>query len=179
MPKNQILYVLRENKNAKMPEAKGKYYAFPVTTQTIDTDGLAAHIASHNTPFSKGAFKGMLTDMVSCVKELALQGYAIKIDDLAIFSIGIKNKEGAASEKEFSVQKNIEGFKLRARGTGEFRAVNLDTTLKRITSLAGLTEDGTDDTPSDGGGGSSSTEGGGSSSSGGGTTPQPGDNVGL
>lgn len=174
-----ILYTLKKYVNEKLSAAYGKFFAYPVITQTYGLDELAEHMESHNTPFSKGAIKGMLTDMVSCVKELALQGYAIKIDDLAIFSIGIKNKEGAASEKEFSVQKNIEGFKLRARGTGEFRAVNLDTTLKRITSLAGLTEDGTDDTPSDGGGGSSSTEGGGSSSSGGGTTPQPGDNVGL
>jgi glucose/arabinose dehydrogenase len=41
----------------------------------------------------------MITDMVSCVKELTLQGFAVKIDDLAIFSIGIRNKEGAALEK--------------------------------------------------------------------------------
>ena len=182
MPKNQILYVLRENKNAKMPEAKGKYYAFPVTTQTIDTDGLAAHMASHNTPFSKGAFKGMLTDMVSCVKELALQGYAIKIDDLAIFSIGIKNKEGAASEKEFSVQKNIEGFKLRARGTGEFKATNLDISLKRVSSLGGdntTDEDPNGDSPTTPGG---TDAGGGNTDQGGGSnTDQGGDsgNVGL
>ena len=99
-----LLYVLKENKNAKMPEANGKFYAYPVITQTKDIDGLAEHMANHNTPFSKGAIKGMITDMVTCVKELTLQGIAVKIDDLAIFSIGIKNKEGAASEKEFSVQ---------------------------------------------------------------------------
>lgn len=94
-----LLYVLKLNQNAKMPEAYGKYYAYPVITQTVDIDGLAEHMASHNTPFSKGAIKGMITDMVSCVKELTLQGFAVKIDDLAIFSIGIRNKEGAASER--------------------------------------------------------------------------------
>ncbi len=88
-----LLYVLKLNQNAKMPEAYGKYYAYPVITQTVDIDGLAEHMASHNTPFSKGAIKGMITDMVSCVKELTLQGFAVKIDDLAIFSIGIRNKE--------------------------------------------------------------------------------------
>ena len=96
-----LLYVLKLNQNAKMPEAYGKYYAYPVITQTVGIDGLAEHMASHNTPFSKGAIKGMITDMVSCIKELTLQGFAVKIDDLAIFSIGIRNKEGAASEKEF------------------------------------------------------------------------------
>jgi len=82
-----LLYVLKLNQNAKMPEAYGKYYAYPVITQTVDIDGLAEHMASHNTPFSKGAIKGMITDMVSCIKELTLQGFAVKIDDLAIFSI--------------------------------------------------------------------------------------------
>ena len=134
-----LLYVLKLNQNAKMPEAYGKYYAYPVITQTVDIDGLAGHMASHNTPFSKGAIKGMITDMVSCIKELTLQGIAVKIDDLAIFSIGIRNKEGAASEKEFSIAKNIDGFRLRARGTGEFSAktINLDATLKKATALLG------------------------------------------
>ena len=164
-----LFYALRQYKNEKMPEANGKYFAYPVVTETIDINGLAAHMASHNTPFSKGAIKGMITDMVICVKELASQGFAIKIDDLAIFSIGIKNKEGAKTEKEFSVTKNIEGFKLRARGTGEFKAANLEATLKRVSSLLGETteEDPNGDSPTtpggtDAGGGSDTDQGGGS-----------------
>ena len=168
-----LFYALRQYKNEKMPEANGKYFAYPVVTETIDINGLAAHMASHNTPFSKGAIKGMLTDMVICVKELASQGFAIKIDDLAIFSIGIKNKEGAKTEKEFSVAKNVEGFKLRARGTGEFKATNLEATLKRLSSLTGETtdEDPNGDNPSSGSGGSSS--------SGGSDTDPKGENVEL
>ena len=34
-----LLYVLKLNQNAKMPEAYGKYYAYPVITQTVDIDG--------------------------------------------------------------------------------------------------------------------------------------------
>ena len=46
--------------------------------------------------------------MVGCVKELMLEGKNVKIDDLAIFSIGIKNvKGGAATEEDFSVASNI------------------------------------------------------------------------
>ena len=58
-----ILYNLKKNKNKKMPNAYGKYYAYPVVTQTIGMDGLATHMSGHNTPFSPGAIKGMLTDM--------------------------------------------------------------------------------------------------------------------
>ena len=120
-----ILYNLKKNKNKKMPNAYGKYYAYPVVTQTIGMDGLATHMSGHNTPFSPGAIKGMLTDMVICVRELALQGIAVKIDNLAIFSIGIKNKLGADTEKDFSITKNIEGVKLRARATGELMSDKL------------------------------------------------------
>ena len=92
-----ILYTLKKYVNEKLSTAYGKFFAYPVVTQTDGLDELAEHMSKHNTPFSKGAIKGMLTDMVSCVRELVLQGIAVKIPDLAIFSIGIKNKEGAAS----------------------------------------------------------------------------------
>ena len=168
-----LLYVLKLNQNAKMPEAYGKYYAYPVITQTVGIDGLAGHMASHNTPFSKGAIKGMITDMVSCIKELTLQGFAVKIDDLAIFSIGIRNKEGAASEKEFTIAKNIDGFRLRARGTGEFSAktINLDATLKKATTLLG---DGTTPDTDKGTTGGENTSQGGSGTTGGENTDQGG-----
>ena len=141
-----LLYVLKLNQNAKMPEAYGKYYAYPVITQTVDIDGLAEHMASHNTPFSKGAIKGMITDMVSCIKELTLQGFAVKIDDLAIFSIGIRNKEGAASEKEFTIAKTI----------------NLEATLKKASALLGdgTTPDTNPDTGKDTPGGDNTGQGG-------------------
>ena len=172
-----LLYVLKLNQNAKMPEAYGKYYAYPVITQTVGTDGLAGHMASHNTPFSKGAIKGMITDMVSCIKELTLQGIAVKIDDLAIFSIGIRNKEGAASEKEFTIAKNIDGFRLRARGTGEFSAktINLAATLKKATALLGdgTTTDTNPDTGKDTTGGDN-TDQSGSGTTGGDNTDQGG-----
>ena len=79
-----LLYTLKENKNEKLPDAKGLWYAYAITTQMMDVDGLAAHMAGHNTPFSKGAIKGMITDMAFCIKELCLQGISVKIDDLAI-----------------------------------------------------------------------------------------------
>ena len=120
-----ILIKLVKNKNKTIKEAYGKYYARPVVTETIGIDKLAEHMASHNTPFSKGAIKGLLTDMVSCVKELVLQNKAVKIDNLAIFSIGIINKMGAASIKEWSLAKFVEGYRLRARATGKLSNTQL------------------------------------------------------
>ena len=141
-----MLFKLQKNNNPEMKEAYGNYYALPVILQTMGIAELAVMMAEHNTGFSAGQVKGMLTDMVICIRELCLQGIAVKIDNLAIFSIGIKHKEGANSEKEFTVAKNVEGVRLRARATGELVSdkLKLDATLKKASSL----------TSSDGGDGS-------------------------
>ena len=102
--------------------------------------------------------------MVACIRELVLQGIAVKIADLAILSIGIKNKAGAATEKEFTIAKNIEGLKIRARGTGDFSCLNLslDGTLKKASALLGdgTTTDTNPDTGKDTPGGDNTDQGG-------------------
>ena len=130
-----ILYVLKQNKNRKSP-AFGKWFAFPVIEETIDLDALAEHMSNHNTPYSKGAIKGMLTDMVSCIKELLLEGKNVKIADLAIFSLGIKNNGGSDNADEFNVTKHIKGVRLRARATGDLIAKNLklEASLKKASA---------------------------------------------
>ena len=150
-----ILYVLKKNNN-QHSVAYGKYFAYPVIEETVTLEGLAEHMSNHNTPFSKGAIKGLLTDMVGCIKELLLGGKNVKIDDLAIFSIGIKNQKGGAdTEEDFSVTKNIQSVKLRSRATGILvpKALNLVATLRRATALTGTqsTDSGTsgDNTGSD------------------------------
>lgn len=135
-----IRYVLKKCKNAKQA-IYGKLFAYPVIEETIDEEALSAHMASHNTPFSQGAIKGMLTDMVQCIHELLLEGKNVKLTNLAIFSIGIKNaKGGAEDEEDFSVQKNIQGVKLRARATGIMiaKGLKLNATLKKAVALTNL-----------------------------------------
>ena len=161
-----IQVVLKQNKNKKMPNAYGLYYAYPVVNETYDLDKLAEHMSSHNTPFSKGAIKGMLTDAVNCIRELNLQGIAVKINDLAIFSLGIKNKMGAKSIGEWSAAKNIAGVKSRARATGNLISanLNLDATIKRVDKgviiVDGGGTDGGGNTPSGGDSSGDSTSGG-------------------
>lgn len=168
-----IQVVLKQNKNKKMPNAYGLYYAYPVVNETYDLDKLAEHMSSHNTPFSKGAIKGMLTDAVNCIRELNLQGIAVKINDLAIFSLGIKNKMGAKSIGEWSAAKNIAGVKSRARATGNLisASLNLDATIKRVDKGVIVVDGGGTDGGGSNGGGSN---GGGSNPSGGSST---GDNT--
>ena len=169
-----ILYVLKQNKNSKSA-AYGKFFAYPVIEETINLDDLAEHMTNHNTPYSKGAIKGMLTDMVGCIKELLLEGKNVKIADLAIFSLGIKNNGGAVSEEAFTVSKNIKGVKLRARATGELiaKSLNLEAQLKKASATTKTTGNG--GTTGGGNNGGSDNQGGtgsitGGSSSGGSST---------
>ena len=131
-----VRYILQQIKITSS-KAYGKWYAKNVVEETIDLDGLSEHMSHHNSPYSKGVIKGLLTDMIQCIKELLLQGMNVKIDDLAIFSLGIKNKLAAATEEDFTVSKNIEGVKLKARATGELmsKSLNLDATLKKATFI--------------------------------------------
>ena len=149
-----IRYVLKQCKN-KFSKIYGQWFAYPVIEETVNLDGLSEHMSNHNSPFSKGVIRGLLTDMVNCIKELLLEGKNVKIDDLAIFSIGIKNaKGGAATEEDFNVSRNISSVKLRSRATGILlaKALNLDASLKKATSLTG--------NQSTGAGGESGEEGG-------------------
>ena len=129
--------------NNKNSQAYQKWYPRVAAEETIGLDELAEHMASHNTPFSKGAIKGILTDAVACTKELLLLGKNVKFPDLAIFSIGLRLKGGADKKEDFSVAKYITGLRLRARATGELMSANLDASIKRadVTTKKGDTTD--------------------------------------
>ena len=148
-----VRYILKQIKIASS-RAYGKWFAKNVVEETIDLDGLAEHMSNHNSPYSKGVIKGLLTDMIGCIKELLLEGKNVKIDDLAIFSLGIKNKLAANSEDEFTVSKNVEGVKLRARATGELmsKTLNLEATLKKAQYINGKLTSGDDNTNVNGNG---------------------------
>ena len=108
----------------------GKYYARIVSSGTLDVKGLAEHMAKHNTPFSPGTITGILTDAISCIKELALDGKRITLDGLVSIGLSITHKMGAASADEFSVAKCVDKVKLVAMGVGEFSSSLLTTQAK-------------------------------------------------
>ena len=80
---------LTKNNNEAIQGTLGKYYGRVEYKGTLTTKELAEHMHHHNTAFSAGLIVGMLTDMASCIKELTLMGYVIKIDDLGLFKASI------------------------------------------------------------------------------------------
>lgn len=158
-----IKYVLSRGIVPKQYAGKtAPLYARPIVTDNVDLAELSKHMANHNSPYSAGVIKGVLTDMVSCIKELILEGKSVKIDDLAIFTVGIVNKrlpanERCTREEDYIVSKYVEGIKLRARGTGAFlrTTLSLDASLERAKAYSGMAgvNKPEDETPSDSGGG--------------------------
>ena len=150
-----VFYRKYQNKNTQS-KVYGKWFARAVTVgKTIDIDGVAKHMSEHNTPYSKGAIKGVLTDMVSCIRELMLEGKAVKLDNLAIFSAGIRTKKlGAPTSAEFSTTKHIDSVYMRARATGEFTRSEL-TKAGNVTELPKNFTDYAEGAPSGNGGSTS------------------------
>lgn len=118
-----IRYKIYENKNKKSAGYK-KFYARAVSEETINLRQLADYMATHNVPFSKGCIYGVLRDMVACIKEIIIDGKNVKIDDLAIFSAGLRTS-GAETLEGFNPAKNIKNIKLRSRATGVLRTPKL------------------------------------------------------
>ena len=114
-----IRYKKYQNEN-QTSKAYKKWFARAVAEETVGIEKLAEHMAAHNTPYSKGCIQGVLRDMVDCIKELLIEGKNVKIENLAIFSVGIATK-GADTAKDFTPAENIESCTLRCRATGQLR----------------------------------------------------------
>lgn len=121
-------YKLQELKNKKS-EKNGWVYARALHTETISLDELVEHMASHNSPFSAGTIAGVLKDMVKCVREMLLESKKVKLDNLAIFSLGLKSTL-AENDSSFNAAENIQGAHINATGTGSFSKKQLDLALK-------------------------------------------------
>lgn len=101
------------------------WYGKVVHTETIDLDGLAKHMSEHNSPYSRGVIRGVLTDMAGCIKELLLDSKKVKISDLVILSLGV-NSTGAMSVDDYNPSENIIKAHVNAQGTGEISKKQLD-----------------------------------------------------
>jgi hypothetical protein len=124
-----------KNKNANST-GFGKVYTRVDNKSPYGLDELAQHMADHNSPYSKGVIKGVLTDMVVCIRELVLGGQPVQLPDLAIFKASI-TCNGASTAEEYDIAKYVKKVRLQVSATGVTRAKFLrpNTTL-RLSKLA-------------------------------------------
>ena len=186
---------MTKNTNDAIQGTLGKYYARVEYKGTMGLRDLATHMHHHNTAFSKGIITGVLNDMVDCIKELALLGYVVKIDDLGLFkatveSNGLTLEQGAKitagrgtqrTDEELAANIAVQQFavgavKLIMQASGETTIENMNRdaslaftskTKALVKSLTGNDSDAPSLTPNP------SPTGEGSGNSGGSLTPDP------
>ena len=142
---------LTKNTNTAIQGTAGKYYPRVEYKGTFSVKMLARYIASHSSTYTEGEISGMLTDLVKAIKELALLGYVVKIDDLGLFKAsvdgnGLTVAEGSRvsagvgrqrTDQELAQNKSLQQFavgavKMIMQATGE-------TTIAEMTKDAQLT----------------------------------------
>jgi len=111
----------------------GKIYVRAENAKPIGIDELAEHMAEHDTPFSSGTIKGILNDAAKCIRELALLGQPVKLDNLAIFKVAITSRP----------QNDLESVNLANPGseTSSVKAVRLLCQTTGRTARAEMTDD--------------------------------------
>ena len=114
-------------------EQYGKAYARVDYKEELDIAGLAKHMSEHHTPFSEGAIAGILTDMVSCIRELCLTGITVKIPNLAIFKASV---QGNACSR-YGVMKASIGPKTTRVGNTTVETGNAVKTVKLLAYSTG------------------------------------------
>ena len=118
-------YRIYKNTNVKSA-GYNKYYAHKAAGKLVELPELVQHMAGHNTAFSEGVIRGVITDMVRCVRELAYEGNQVKIENLGIFQVSLKSK-GVANPDDFRANTDIQS-KWQVRPTGDCRMKVIGTT---------------------------------------------------
>lgn len=114
----------------------GKVYARVENEEPMGLTALAQHMHDHNSPYETGLIIGILTNMVKCIRELALEGKPVKLDNLAIIKCQVKSK-GADSYKDYDLGTHVQTIRLAAIATGDFSRTELNKQGRlAYTSLA-------------------------------------------
>ena len=108
---------LYKNKNSNSANY-GKIYARVDTPKMLTIDQLAEHMQEHGTIYTIDVVAGVLKGIVRCIREKVLDGYSVKLDDLAIFTPSVTSKP-ANDVEAFDIGTHIKNVRLCCRATGK------------------------------------------------------------
>lgn len=120
---------------------QGEWYGRAVH-QLVEFDEFVQHMANHHCVFSEATIRGVLIEAETCLRELLLDGKAVRLDDLGIFRIGIKTSP-AATAQDFTAE-NIEGVRMNLYLGSRFRAADLYKDAKFKEADKYTVDDGVD-----------------------------------
>lgn len=118
-----IKYKKYQNKNEES-KVYGKWFGRAVH-ELMDFDEFIEHMANHHCVYSEGTLRGVLIEMQVCLRELLLEGKAVRMDDLGIFALSIANKKGGALKSEDYTPNLITGVRMNLFLGKRFRAREL------------------------------------------------------
>lgn len=116
--------------NPMKPEEGKKAYAFLQSRGTLKIDEIADHMVSHGCQYDRGDIIAILVKLVSCSKELMLDGYRIQLGDLGNFYLTVKS-EGAESKEKFT-RANIKAVNTNFDASKQFGDLIQRVSLHRV-----------------------------------------------
>ena len=161
---------LTKNTNDAIQGTLGKYYGRVEYKGTLGVKDLAKIMKKHTTAFSLGEITGMLLDLAALIKEYALMGYVVKIDDLGLFKAsidangltleqgsrvsagrGAQKTDEQLAEKPDAMQFAVGAVKMIMQATGEttIASMNGEAQLQFTSKTKALIKQLTGNSPSD------------------------------
>jgi len=104
-----VLYRIYQNNN-ESSKTYGKWYARSVMLDTLKTDEVA-DLIQQNCTVKKSDVVAVLKELVDIMQEYLGRSYAVKLDGLGTFKIGLKT-QAADSVAEFAPSSNIVGSRI-------------------------------------------------------------------
>ena len=115
-----------------------KAYGTAQVHEILSFDDFCEHIAQHNSPFSKGAIQGVLTDAVSCLREQMLAGNKVKLGDMGDFYVELAS-EGAVTTEDFTSD-NIKEVNVRWLPSRSFKNLRQDAEFQLVPKRSQQTD---------------------------------------
>lgn len=116
-----IKYKKYQNQNSKSV-CYGKWFGRAVH-ELMEFDEFVEHMAKHHCVYSEGTIRGVLIEMEICLREMLLEGKAVRFDDLGIFRLGLETR-GENRASEFTAD-DIKGIRMNLYLGKRFRAAQL------------------------------------------------------
>ncbi len=126
--------IVRTFKDQRTDMANNKWFARAITVGTLNTQSIA-EIIQRNCSMKKSDVRAVLDELVEVMTDKLQESYAVKLDGLGIFKIGLQST-GADSVGEFSVNSNIVGAHVNFQPTF---TVNAATGKRTQALLEGVT----------------------------------------
>lgn len=129
-----IDYSVYLQKNHLKPDAGERAYARPQIREVWNGDRFVQHLAEHNSVFSRGTVKGVVSDLCNCIVEQALNGNKVYLGELGCFSVSL-SCESADDMPSFTAA-NIKAVNLVFTPGPDFENMISKATFNPVTSRA-------------------------------------------